>query len=36
LDPQLRKMLLWTLAALVFAIVFGVIATEVAIRQFGG
>jgi hypothetical protein len=29
-------MLLWTLAALVFAIVFGVIATEVAIRQFGG
>jgi hypothetical protein len=34
MDPQLRKILLWTLAALVFAIVFGLIATEVAIRQF--
>jgi hypothetical protein len=29
-------MLLWTLAALIFAIVFGLIATEVAMRQFGG
>jgi hypothetical protein len=35
-DPQLRTMLLWTLAALIFAIVFGLIATEVAMRQFGG
>jgi hypothetical protein len=33
-DPQLRKLLLWTLAALVFTIVVGLIATWAAIRTF--
>jgi hypothetical protein len=28
-------MLLWTLAALVFAILFGLMATELAVRWFG-
>jgi hypothetical protein len=31
-DPQLRKLLLWTLAALVFTIVVGQIATMAPIR----
>lgn len=34
MDPQLRKILLWVFAALVFAIVIGLIATELAVRVF--
>jgi hypothetical protein len=34
-DRQLRNLLLWTLAALVFAVAFGLLATWIAIRSFG-
>jgi hypothetical protein len=35
MDPQLRTLFLWTFAALVFAIVFGLFATWLAVRTFG-
>ena len=35
MDPQLRRLLLWTLAALVFAVLFGLLATWLAVRTFG-
>lgn len=35
MDPQLRTLVFWTLAALVFAVVFGVLATWLAVRAFG-
>jgi hypothetical protein len=35
MDPQLRQILLWTFAALVFAIVIGLIATWLAVLSFG-
>jgi hypothetical protein len=35
MDPQLRKLVLWTLAALLFTIVVGLIATWLAVRSFG-
>lgn len=35
MDPQLRKILLWTFAALIFALVVSAIATVLAVRAFG-
>jgi hypothetical protein len=35
MDPQLRTLVFWTLAALVFAIAVGVLATWLAMRAFG-
>lgn len=35
MDPQLRQIFLWVLAALIFALVVGAIATIVVVRQFG-
>lgn len=34
-DPQLRRMLLWVLAALIFALVVGAIATVFVVWRFG-
>lgn len=35
MDPQLRRMFLWVLAALIFTLVVGGIATALVVWQFG-